>query len=394
MRRVKIGSVTALLRPFTGYLPASEFGSRVVGPPSLLLTEEQKVATAREPLSFRHAAGRKAHSTHKEASDWLTMVEQKGGLLRANSAVVVYRQRTHDHTALGVLANVSLDAYRNGSIKPHERTIAKTQKKMADYMGTTRVYGNPAVLTHRSDDTLASMLTTHTRSAPDVSFASIDGIQHEMWLVSGGTAEGLSSQYAGPLYITDGHHRFAAAAEVALAEERHNASLPVGLFAADQLALRSFARCITDPTLDLADLRRQLAAVFEMREVHADQARPGRRGEVAVGIGKRRCVLEFDQANLPDDAYEALDAKLLQSQVLRPLLGVADARTDRRIQFVPDVPAVGNPAFDAEVWFLPYPPSIEDVLSVADNGLVMPAKSTLFFPKLPSGLMIRHLTVD
>lgn len=394
MRRVKIGGVTALLRPFTGYLPASAFGSCVVGPPSLLLTEEQKEATRREPLSFRHAAGRKTHSSHEEASGWLAMVEQKGGLIRTDSAVVVYRQRTHDHAAVGVLANVRLDAYQKGLIKPHERTIARTQKKMTDYMRTTRVYGNPAVLTHRSDDALAMLLAVHTQDIPNVSFTSIDGIQHELWVVAGSDAEVLSSHYAGPLYITDGHHRFAAAAEVALAEKRHDASLPVGLFATDQLSLRSFARCITDPDLDLAGLRHRLRAAFSLREAPSDQGRSKRRGEVAVGIGKRRYLLEFDRENLPGDAYEALDVKLLQSQVLRPVFGIADARKDGRVEFVPDVPGAGDPSFDADVWFLPYPPTIEDVISVADNSLVMPAKSTLFFPKLPSGLMIRHLDLD
>jgi uncharacterized protein (DUF1015 family) len=273
-------------------------------------------------------------------------------------------------------------------------TIAKTQKKMATYMRTTRVFGNPAALTHRSDSSLASMLATHVQSTPDVSFTSIHGNRHEMWLVSGSDGEELSSHYAGPLYITDGHHRFAAASEVAMAEGRSDASLPVGLFAADQLSLRSFARCITDPTLDLSDLVRRLGSAFAMRELPRGQTRPERRGEVAVGIGKRRYLLEFDQANLPADAYQALDLKLLQSQVLRPVLAIKDSRKDRRVQFVPDVPGVGDPMFDADVWFLPYPPSLADVISVADDGLVMPAKSTLFFPKLPSGLMIRHLAAD
>jgi uncharacterized protein (DUF1015 family) len=324
----------------------------------------------------------------------MNMLAQRGALLRADSTVIVYRQQTHAHTAVGVLANVRLDAYQKGLIKPHELTIAKTHKKMATYMRTTRVYGNPAALTHRRDRALASMLATHVEHPPDVSFTSIHGNKHEMWLVTDSDAEELISRYAGPLYITDGHHRFAAASEVATAEERHNASLPVGLFAADQLSLRSFARCITDPTIDLADLRRRLGSAFEMRDLPRGRTRPERRGEVCVGIGKRQYLLEFDQANLPADAYEALDLKLLQSQVLRPILGVKDSRKDRRVQFVPDVPGLGDPAFDADVWFLPYPPSIEDVISVADNGHVMPAKSTLFFPKLPSGLMIRHLTAD
>ncbi len=357
-----------------------------------MLTAEQKKATRKEPLSFRHAAGRKAHSSHEEASDWLEMLEQQGGLLRADAAVVVYRQRTHDHIALGVLANVPLDAYRNGSIKPHERTIAETQKKMGRYMRTTRVYGNPAVLTHRSDDTLASMLLAQTRGAPDVAFTSIDGIQHEMWLMTGTNAEDLTSRDVGPLYITDGHHRFAAASAVALKEGRQDASLPVGLFASNQLSLRSFARCITDPTLDRDGLRRRLGAAFELREVPGDQARPRQRGEVAIGIGMERFLLEFDPTTIPGDTYEALDSKLLQSQVLRPVLGITDARTDRRVRFVPDLP--GDPEFDADVWFLPYPATLEDVISVADAGLVMPAKSTLFFPKLPSGLVIRQLDDD
>ena len=386
--------MTDLLRPFTGYVPASESGPLIVGPPSLLLTREQKEATKREPLSFRHAAGRKAHASHDDTTDWLDQLETRQALVPVGPAVIVYRQRSHDHTALGVLANVSLEAYRSGQIKPHERTIAKTQAKMANYMRATRVYGNPAVLTHSSNGTLATTLAAYTEGAPEVSFTSIDGIRHEMWIVAGGEAEDLCRLYAGPFYITDGHHRFSAAAEVAQDEDRHDASLPVGVFTADQLSLRSFARCITDPSLDYRKTRKLLGAEFEMRKVPGDEARPERRGEVGVGIGKRRYILQFDQGTIPEDEYEALDLKLLQSQVLRPLFSVADARKDDRVQFEPDLPSGAEPEFDADVWFLPFPPVVEDVISVADNGMVMPAKSTLFFPKLPSGLIIRHLDVD
>jgi len=386
--------VTHLLRPFTGYVPASESGPLVVGPPSLLLTKEQKEATKREPLSFRHAAGRRAHTPHEDATGWLDRLEKRRALVPVGPAVIVYRQRSHDHTAVGVLANVTLDAYQTGRIKPHERTIAKTRAKMAKYMQTTRVYGNPAVLTHRSNAELTSVLAGHIEGSPDVSFTSIDGIRHEMWLVDGDGAEQLCRLYEGPFYITDGHHRFSAAAEVAKEEGRHSASLPVGVFAADQLSLRSFARCITDPKLDHKEVRSLLEAAFEMRQVSGDHARPERRAEVGVGIGKRRYILLFDETTMPDDDYEALDLKLLQSQILRPLFDVADARKDDRVRFVPDLPSGAAPEFDADVWFLPFPPVVEDVISVADNGMVMPAKSTLFFPKLPSGLIIRHLDVD
>ena len=386
--------VSSLLKPFTGYIPASGFGPRIVGPPSVLLTKEQKRAAKREPLSFRHAAGRKARTPHNRANEWVATIDGRGGWLRANSAVVVYRQRTDDHTAIGLLANVSLSAYRHGLIKPHERTIARTQKKMATYMRTTRIYGNPATLTHPSDPSLASMLVAHVRTAPDVSFLSINGTQHEMWIIAGTRAEELCDAYVGPLYITDGHHRFSAAADVALAEERHDATLPVGLFGAEQLSLRSFARCITDPSLDLAKLHRQLEAAFKMRELPGDLGRPDRRGQLVVGMRGRRYLLKFDEATLPETSFDALDVKLLQSQILQPLLGVTDARKDKRVHFAPDIPGAAVPEFDADVWFLPYPPLIEDVFSVADLGLEMPAKSTLFFPKLPSGLIIRQLDED
>ena len=108
----------------------------------------------------------------------------------------------------------------------------------------------------------------------------------------------------------------------------------------------------------------------------------------------RRHLLKFDESTLHESSFEALDVKLLQSQILRPLLDVRDARKDERVRFEPDIPGAAVPEFDADVWFLPYPPSIEDVFSVADRDLEMPAKSTLFFPKLPSGLIIRQLDAD
>lgn len=108
-------------------------------------------------------------------------------------------------------------------------------------------------------------------------------------------------------------------------------------------------------------------------------------------MGDRYFRMRIDPQRVPEDPYASVDVNLLQDLVLRPLFGIAEPRTDKRLRFVADLTDSGHPDVDAEASFLPFPVSIDDVMAVADSGKVMPPKSTWFAPKIPSGLFIRML---
>lgn len=383
--------MTELLRPFVGYIPSSTFAQRVVGPPSATLTPEQKRAAVDDPLSFRYTAGRKAGCSHDNAMRWIGDLVTDGVLLPIGPAVVVYRQQTGDFVSTGMIADLSLGAYTSGRVKRHEKTIAKTQRKMANYMRTTRMYGNPAVTAFRPVTLVEETIAGHTNDRPATEYTTVDGIGHSLWLVEGNDASELCRLLDSVLYITDGHHRLAAAALVAADEGKTDARIPVGVFSAGEFRLRSFARCIDDPDLALDAVIGNLETEFELDEVGSDEAFPRTRFEFGAKIGDRYFRLRIPEDRIPADQHLSLNTNLIQEMVLGPVFGITHPRLDKRLRFVADLGEVGDVCPTANVWFLPFHLEVNDVMAVADSDRTMPAKSTWFAPKLPSGLVIRPI---
>lgn len=317
--------------------------------------------------------------------------EERGALRLVGPVVFVYQQARDDLVATGIISDVSVTAYDSGLVKPHEATIAKTEKKMARYMRTTRIYGNPVALAHRPDPAVDAVIAAQTARPADYSFVSADGYSHALWAIDSEEASRLCANFAQPLYITDGHHRLAAASAVAAREQRPHPYLPAGLFSTEQLRLATFARCVLDPGLDAAAAVAQLQADHHLEPVSAPEARPTGRHEFGVRVGGRTFRLRLDPAVVPEDVYRGLDVNLLQDLILRPVFGINNPRKDRRLHFSPDLPRLQPDHERCSAWFLPFPVAVDDVMAIADAGLTMPPKSTRFAPKLPSGLVIRLL---
>lgn len=383
--------VTELLQPFVGYIPASDFGRRVVGPPSATLTDEQKEAAIGDALSFRQSAGRKAGCSSAEAENWLDGLLSDGALLETGPGVVVYRQEAGDFVAEGIIADVSLDAYKAGRVKRHEKTIAKTQGKMAEYMRTTRLFGNPTVTAFPPKSEVEEAIKSHTVREPTSTFTTVDAIKHHLWHVGGDAAYRLCRLIDTDLYITDGHHRLAAAALVASDEGRPDARIPVGVFSAGEFRLRSFARCITDTDFDATAVITALRTAFELEEVAMEEAFPRSRYEFGAKIRDRYFRLRIPHDRIPADHYGSLNTNLIQDLVLGPVFGVTHPRLDKRLKFVANLGDIGESCAVSDAWFLPFPLEVSDVMAVANSDRTMPAKSTWFAPKLPSGLVIRPL---
>jgi uncharacterized protein (DUF1015 family) len=96
-----------------------------------------------------------------------------------------------------------------------------------------------------------------------------------------------------------------------------------------------------------------------------------------------------------DDPVNSLDVAILQNNLLAPILGIGDPRTDKRIQFVGGIRGASELERRARkhggVAFAMYPTSIEQLMAIADAGKIMPPKSTWFEPKLRSGMVVRSL---
>ena len=381
--------MTALLEPFTGFIPSADYAPRIVGPPRSMLSPDQLKASGLDELSFRHAVGRGASASHTEAMNWLHRCYELDALLPVESAVIVHRLRQGQFTAIGLIADVSLTAYDTGLIKRHETTIAKTERKMVKYMQTTRIFGNPVALAHHEHPEVAVSIERHAQRPADVAFEAIDGTHHSLWVVSGDDARELCNSFSDVLYITDGHHRLAAASSLAATDGVPNPHLPAGLFSANELRLRAFARAISDTAAASTDILSALNERFELEESDQLVPRPTTAHQIGVRIRSRSFMLTIPGDLIPADAYDRLDVNLLQDLVLEPLFGVTNPRTDDRLHFIADTSDDAHDGDSYDAWFLPHLTSARDVMMVADAGRAMPPKSTYFMPKLPSGLVIR-----
>ena len=141
-------------------------------------------------------------------------------------------------------------------------------------------------------------------------------------------------------------------------------------------------------------LRQKLAAVFEIKPGGSPQ--PTRKHELALFIGGKWSTLTFKpQFTATKDPIEGLDVTLLQKQILAPVFGIDDPRTSKKINFVGGIRGTAEleklvNSGEYACAFSMFPTSIEDLMSIADAGGIMPPKSTWFEPKLRDA-MFCHL---
>ncbi len=200
------------------------------------------------------------------------------------------------------------------------------------------------------------------------------------------------------LYIADGHHRAASAgrtrkhlAETSPATDNAEANWMLAVaFPDNQTQILPYNRVVKDlagktPEAFLSELKATVAFV-------EGAPSPARQGDIGVYLAGRWYTLRLQAAAGAKDVGSTLDVSLLQDQVLAPLLGVGDPRTDKRIDFVGGIRGTGEleklvNTGKAAVAFSLFPVGVDDLMRIADAGEIMPPKSTWFEPKLRDGLL-------
>ena len=271
----------------------------------------------------------------------------------------------------------------------------------------------PIFLTYRAQRSIDSLVSGVMESkAPVYDFVSEDGIGHTVWVIEDeAVIENICKQFAGIdyLYIADGHHRSASAVRVGMkrreekpgydGSEEFNYFLSV-IFPDDQLYIMDYNRIVRD--LNGNTKEQFLAKVQEKFTVTPytgeGALKPERKHTYGMYLDGRWMLLEaregsFDAA----DPVARLDVSILQNNLLHPILGIGDPRTDKRIDFVGGIrglTALSDRVDDGSmaVAFSMYPTTMEDLMDIADAGAIMPPKSTWFEPKLRSGLFIHKLS--
>lgn len=423
-----------LIRPFKAIRPRADVADQVAALPyDVYDRAEAADAVEGKPLSFLNI-DRPETQFSPDADMYAEEVYAKGlELLEARIAdgtyvsdeapcFYLYELVMDGRSQVGIVARCAVDDYLNDTIKKHEKTLEKKERDRIRHIDALDAQTGPIFLTYRDDSSVDALVEAARSRDPLYDFVSEDGIAHRAWVVSDpDEVEALAAAFAAvpAAYIADGHHRAASAVKVGLkrreehpeytGEEEFNFFLSV-LFPASQLAILPYNRVVHDlagrtPEAFLAELEKS----YEILHKQDSPLEPIDKGAAALYMQGVWYGLGVRPENESDHPVDGLDASLLQNLVLGPLLDIADPRTSDRIEFVGGIRGLGelerrvrvlDAARSADelaeqgpaVAFALYPTAIEELLAVADAGMLMPPKSTWFEPKLRSGLFVHRLS--
>ena len=403
--------------PFKGVRPKNDLASSVIAPPYDVLSEEEARAIAtKKPTSFIRVTrsevdlpvGSDSHSeeAYIGAKNRLQLFLDEGTLVQDDQpCFYLYTQTWMGRTQYGLMALCDTEEYDNNLIKKHELTRPDKEQDRTDHINILGAQTGLVFLTYRNDvPEVKDIMATIKTITPLWTVQTDDGVEHNLTQISDADlVSSLESAFSKvpALYIADGHHRSAAASRVAKLKNQKGSSryFLTGIFPDDELYVMAYNRMIKD----LNGLRPEvfLAKISEIFAVTPDVSSiPEQRGTYTMYLQGRWYGLqvkeELRESIIPNDPVGILDVSVLQNQVLAPMLGIENPRTDKRIAFVGGIrgpeflsQAVDNG--DVAVAFHLYPTGIGQLLDVADANALMPPKSTWFEPKLRGGVLIHKL---
>ncbi|MDD5261051.1 MAG: DUF1015 domain-containing protein [Methylacidiphilales bacterium] len=400
------------IRSFQGLHPRAAEAARVACVPYDVVTSAEAAALAEgNPISLLHVirpeidlpAGTDLHSdaVYSKAVENFRQF-QSGGILQKEPGpcVYLYRLKMGNHTQTGVTAVFHVDDYNNDIIKKHEKTRPDKEDDRTRITHELSANPEPVFLTYKDSVEIDALVAEAAKGAPLYDFTAPDGIQHAVWRIPGGEAFMQAFDKVPVAYVADGHHRSASAARVG--KERRQANpkhtgnedynwFLATIFPASQLQVLPYNRVVFDlngltPEIFLGKIRER----FEVSD--AASGKPEAPASIRMYLQGRWHGLHW-QPDSKADPVSRLDVSVLQERLLAPVLGIADPRTSKRIDFVGGIRGTAElvkrvDSGEAAVAFSMFPVTVGQLMDIADAGQIMPPKSTWFEPKLRSGLFI------
>ena len=353
-----------------------------------------------------------SEEVYNTARDILKKFEDDGVYINdGEKKYYFYRQIMGEQSQTGIVGCASIDDYLENRIKKHEFTRADKEVDRIKHVDTCSAQTGPIFLAYKQSKTLDSIIVEQTKKAPLYDFVAEDGVRHTVWTTDSSEIDAkIESAFASldALYIADGHHRCASAVKVGVkrrsenpnytGKEEFNYFLSV-IFPSSTLKILDYNRLLKDlngytPSELIDVLQKNVGTVTEYKG--GGQYRPEGKHIVGIYLDKKWYKLEFyKELCQGEKAVERLDCAILQNNVLSAILGIGDPRTDKRIDFAGGIRGLEyleeRCEKDCKMAISMYPTSLNDLMSVADDGDVMPPKSTWFEPKLRSGLLIHKI---
>ena len=409
--------------PFQGIRPTPSLASHIAALPyDVYSRKEACEEVKKEPLSFLKIDRAETQfsddistydpKVYQKACELLKEEIENGHFIKDEIfCYYIYELIMDGRSQTGIVACSDIDDYLSGIIKKHENTREEKEIDRINHVDITNAHTGPIFLAYRSRSEINRIVESCKETLPVLyDFTSKDNITHKAWCISDdATIKELENLFAQIpcTYIADGHHRCASAVKVGLkrraehpdytGDEEFNRFLSV-LFPDDQLSILPYNRVVKDLNgYSEEDFMKAVeAAGFHISCMKKEPVSPKEKGSFGMFLNGNWYLLKADESLLSSDPVEGLDVSVLQNHLLAPILGIGDPRIDKRIDFVGGIRGLAElekrVSEDMKIAFSMYPTSIDELLDVADAGLLMPPKSTWFEPKLRSGLFIHSLS--
>jgi uncharacterized protein (DUF1015 family) len=403
----------ATIKPFAALRPKPELAAQICELPyDVMSSDEARRIAAGNPLSFLHVSKPEidlppkidvhAPEVYAKGKENLDRLIAQGALRPDEQpCFYLYRQVMGRHSQVGLVAVASCEEYLSGIIKKHELTRPDKEDDRVRHIEALNSQTGPVFLTYRAVPGLDEFVAKKIVGKPEVDFTAKDGVRHTAWSVSNPDEINLiAAGFAGIpcLYIADGHHRSAAAARVFQSRRGagHSGQFLSVIFPHNQMQILPYNRVLKDLNcLSPEQLLQKLDGVFMLNRDGAPS--PTRKHELGCFLAGKWHTLNFrPRFAATSDPIEKLDVTLLQKYVLDPIFGVDDPRTSQRINFVGGIRGVAEleklvNSGEYACAFSMFPTSIEDLMTIADAGGIMPPKSTWFEPKLRDAMFCHML---
>lgn len=412
----------ATVRPFKAIRPDEKYAEKVVALPYDVMNRKEAEQMAEgNPYSFLHICRSEIdlpleenpyeEKVYKKAKENIDENLKKGIFIQDKKpAIYVYRQIMNGRVQTGIVGCVAVDEYQNNIIKKHEFTRVEKEKDRINHFDVCDTNTEPVFLTYREDKRIRTIVEGFiSDQEPVYDITSDDGIKHILWVIDDEEViSGIVSLFGEipALYIADGHHRSASACKVGLkrreenpgytGDEEFNYFMAV-IFPDNDLQIFDYNRVVKDLNGNSTEefLDKIKAAGFDVENMGKDIYYPEKKHVFSMYLEGKWYRLKADEKIIPDHVIDSLDVAILQNNVLGPVLGIEDPRTDKRIDFVGGIRGLEElerrAESDMKVAFAVYPVDVDELIKVADNDMVMPPKSTWFEPKLGSGLFLHSL---
>ena len=408
------------VKPFAAIRPPRQYVEEVAARPYDVLNSEEAKAEAGEKsllhitkpeIDFDPIIDEHSQPAYDKAVQNFKAWQEKGWLVQdTKPCYYVYAQTMEGRTQYGLVVCAHTDDYASGKIKKHELTRKDKEDDRMIHVRIQNANIEPVFFAYPDNAEINAIVDRYIAGEPEYDFTAEDGFGHHFWVIdSDEDIARITEIFSGipAFYVADGHHRTAAAARVGAelreknpshtGEEEYNYFMTVA-FPDSQLKIIDYNRVVKDLNgLTPAQLLEALEADFDICEKGAEIYKPGRLHEFSMYLEGKWYSLVAKEGRYDDnDPIGVLDVTILSNLVLDRILGIADLRTSKRIDFVGGIRGLGElsrrvDSGEMAVAFALYPVSMKQLVDIADSGNIMPPKTTWFEPKLRSGLAIHKL---